>query len=215
MGEPRHAFPHLCLLGTTQDNDKVLKPYIGVLVRGCVRNVSSAPLPYHYLIVLRSLIRAVSRLSMDSTLFEEFTVLIPFVVEVRVVLHPFRLPPPSPLLVFFWALVCCALCCEMPMLAYWFFCCDVLCRASLLFVSCASSFPVRLSQNLVRLYDSLTDPVLKDIALELCLTLPTSLEKRIPFLPMLLKPLILALKPRSERSNDLVAVGYVFVVTIA
>ena len=46
----------------------MLKPYISLLVRGCIRNASSAAMP---------------RLAPDSTLFEEFTALIPFVVEVR------------------------------------------------------------------------------------------------------------------------------------
>ena len=61
----------------------MLKPYISLLVRGCIRNASSAAMPYQLLVVMRTLIRAVSRLAPDSTLFEEFTALIPFVVEVR------------------------------------------------------------------------------------------------------------------------------------
>ena len=65
------------------------------------------------------------------------------------------------------------------------------------------------AQNLLRLHDSFTDVTLKDLALELCLTLPTSLEKRVPYLPLLVKPLVLALKPRHDRSNDLIAVGCV------
>lgn len=67
-----------------QENEKILKPHIALLVRACIRNVSATSAPYQQLFVLRQLFRSVGRLNIDSPLFDEFASLFPYIIEVRV-----------------------------------------------------------------------------------------------------------------------------------
>lgn len=123
-----------------QDNEKILRPYLAVLVRGCVRNAASCTQPIHHLFVLRSLFRAVAHRKFEL-LYEEFPPLIPMLLE-----------------------------------------------------------------SFVRMYHTLSDTVLKDLVIELCLTIPARLESQLPHLPQLMLPLIAALRSKQEK-NELAVVG--------
>ena len=65
------------------------------------------------------------------------------------------------------------------------------------------------------MHDSFNDATLRDMAVELCLTIPTSLDKKVPHLHLLVKPLVLSLQPRHDRSNDIITIGYAAVPALA
>lgn len=69
----------------------------------------------------------------------------------------------------------------------------------------------RWLQNLMRLYASFTETMLRDLALELCLIVPATLERRVAHLHLLLQPVLLSLQPRQDRSNELISLGWVCV----
>jgi hypothetical protein len=64
-----------------QEQDRVLKPYIAVLVRGCIRNASMSTAPYHHLAILRVLFRGVL-VRKTEALNDEFPPLLPYIIEV-------------------------------------------------------------------------------------------------------------------------------------
>jgi hypothetical protein len=68
-------------------------------------------------------------------------------------------------------------------------------------------------QNMVRMQSTFQDPFLRDLAVELCLTVPVKLEAQLPCIPMLLQPLHLALLSRPERNHDLAITGCVACMT--
>jgi hypothetical protein len=47
---------------------------------------------------------------------------------------------------------------------------------------------------------------LRDTAIELCLTVPAKLEAQLPYLPLLMQPLVLALQSKQDKS-ELILVG--------
>jgi hypothetical protein len=64
---------------------------------------------------------------------------------------------------------------------------------------------------MLRLSSSFSDTILRDTAIELCLTVPAKLEAQLPYLPLLMQPLVLALQSKQDKS-ELILVGYVVTV---
>ena len=61
---------------------------------------------------------------------------------------------------------------------------------------------------MLRLSNSFTDSLLRETAIELCLTIPAKLEAQLPYLSMLMQPLVLALQSKQDKS-ELIVVAYV------
>lgn len=160
------------------------QPHLHTIVNRSMSLAMTAKEPYNYFLLLRTLFRSIGGGSHDM-LYQEFLPLLPNLLQGKWMLFLLLFNPLSILIqqiqseIFHvWALYHSVVCDILDTVWYSWFCWHAICSCLL---------------GLNSLQSGLHKQHIKDLFVELCLTVPVRLSSLLPYLPMLMDPLVSAL----------------------
>ncbi|XP_035689812.1 transformation/transcription domain-associated protein-like, partial [Branchiostoma floridae] len=163
------------------ENEQMLKPHLHKIVNSSMELAQTAKEPYNYFLLMRALFRSIGGGSHDL-LYQEFLPLLPHLLQGS---HDLLYQEFLPLLphLLQGKFVCLFVC---------LFCSIGGGSHDLLYQEFLPLLP-HLLQGLNNLQSGLHKQHMKDLFVELCLTVPVRLSSLLPYLPMLMDPLVSAL----------------------